>query len=58
MNEEEKEAIERIKEDSTFRERSLLRIIDKLQKENEELKSKNKTLEELLKGRKQNVQVL
>ena len=58
MNEEEKKAIERIKEDSTFRERSLLRIIDKLQKENEELKSKNKTLEELLKGRKQNVQVL
>ncbi len=58
MNEEEKEAIERIKEDSTFRERSLLRIIDKLQKEIEELKSKNKTLEELLKGRKQNVQVL
>ena len=36
MNEEEKKAIERIKEDSTFRERSLLRIIDKLQKENEE----------------------
>ena len=35
MNEEEKKAIERIKEDSTFRERSLLRIIDKLQKENE-----------------------
>ena len=32
----EKGAIERIKEDSTFRERSLLRIIDKLQKENEE----------------------
>lgn len=58
MNEEEKKAIERIKEDSTFRERSLLRIIDKLQKEIEELKSKNKTLEELLKGRKQNVQVL
>ena len=55
MNEEEKKTIERIKEDSTFRERSLLRIIDKLQKENEELKSKNKTLEDLLKGRKQNV---
>lgn len=36
MNEEEKKAIERINEDSTFRERSLLRIIDKLQKENEE----------------------
>ena len=33
------------------------RILE-LEKENKELKSKNKTLEELLKGRKQNVQVL
>lgn len=36
----------------------VLKINEVLLKENEELKSKNKTLEELLKGRKQNVQVL
>lgn len=35
------EFIKRIKEDSTFRERKLLRIIEKLQKENEELKADN-----------------
>ena len=33
----------------------VLKINEVLLKENEELKSKNKTLEELLKGRKQNV---
>lgn len=41
MNEKEKKDIKRIKEDSTFRERKLLRIIEKLQKENEELKADN-----------------
>lgn len=38
MNDEEKEIIERIKEDCTFREICLLRIIEKLQKKNKELK--------------------
>lgn len=38
---EDMKMIERIKQDSTFRERSLLRIIEKLQKENEELKADN-----------------
>ena len=38
MNEEEKKTIERIKEDSTFRERKLLKIIEKLQKKNEQVK--------------------
>lgn len=39
MNEEEKELIEHIKESPTYREIMLLRIINKLQKENEELKN-------------------
>lgn len=38
MNKEEKEIIERIQRDSTFRERSLLRIIEKQQAEIEDLK--------------------
>ena len=38
MNEEEKEIIQRIQQDSTFRERSLLRIIKKQQAEIETLK--------------------
>ena len=33
MNEEEKEIIERIQQDSTFRERNLLRMIEKQQAE-------------------------
>ena len=40
MNKEEKEIIERIQQDSTFRERELLRIIKKQQAEIEKLKTK------------------
>lgn len=43
INEEEKEMIKRIKEDCTYRELWLLRIIDKLQKEKEELKEAYKS---------------
>ena len=39
MNEEEKESFERIKKDPTYREISLLRIIEKQQKENELLRT-------------------
>lgn len=39
MNEEEKESFERIKKDPTYREISLLRIIEKQQKENEQLRT-------------------
>lgn len=38
MNDEEKEIIERIQQDSTFRERNLLRIIEKQQAEIEDCK--------------------
>lgn len=62
MNEEEKKAVEfvkkRTKELKKYAKREnelvyddiILNLIKKLQKENEELKSKNKTLEELLQG--------
>lgn len=39
MNEEEKEIFERIKKDPTYREISLLKIIEKQQKENELLRT-------------------
>lgn len=48
MNKEEKEIIERIQQDSTFRERELLRIIKKQQAEIEQCKSNVKAKNERL----------
>ena len=58
MTNEEKETIEHIKESPTYREIMLLRIIDKLQKENEELQKCLEAEEKYSKGLNRDIKSL